>query len=154
MSVHVTQHAVDRYIERIAPVDRDEARRILERADAQAIEKAAAFGAHTVRLGSGVKLVITGVRDIRVVSVLPRHCINWSDLPPAEREHRKRYAREAAEERLTLCGRAAPAARRPRAACCSLCGLRSGHPMARACTRADCELADRGEGFTLEEQAE
>lgn len=47
MSVHVTNHAIDRYRERVADVDRAEAYATMACADA-AIEKARAFGARVV----------------------------------------------------------------------------------------------------------
>lgn len=80
MSVHVTHHAIDRYIERIAPVDRVAARAMIMSAE-RAIEFAAAFGAHTVRIGNGAKLAITGRDHIGVVTVLPRDWFNSADLP-------------------------------------------------------------------------
>lgn len=114
MSVHVTEHAIDRYCERIANVPRDQVRvMILEHG--RAIEAASRFGAHTVRLGNGCKLVITGRSEIRVVTVLDRRMINKADRP------------------------------KDGVVCCGLCGMRAGHPVVRACTRADCCLASRGE---------
>jgi hypothetical protein len=80
MSVHVTEHAIDRYIERIAPVGRDAARAAIAAA-APAILIASAFGAHTVRLGNGARLAITGRHNIRIVTVLPRDWFNRADLP-------------------------------------------------------------------------
>lgn len=124
MSVHVTQHAIDRYVERIAPVDREVARRTIAAA-APAIETAAAFGAHTVRLGNGAKLVIrgpsaglgTGSSRIAVTTVLARNVINWDDVPRS---------------------------RSVTPICCGSCGLRCGHPLARVCTRTDCGLGHLG----------
>lgn len=112
MSVHITAHAIDRYIERVAPVERAEAHSRIAAAG-RAIEFAAAFGGHTVRLGSGAKLVIRGVGRVRVVTVLPRGWINRADVPKGG------------------------------VVCCGGCGLRSSHPLARACTRVDCSLAAR-----------
>lgn len=84
MSVHVTEHAIDRYIERIAPVDRECARSTIASAE-RTIELAAAFGAHTVRMGNGAKLVLRGVHRIRIVSVLPRNWISRADMPRRRR---------------------------------------------------------------------
>jgi N-acetylmuramic acid 6-phosphate (MurNAc-6-P) etherase len=69
MGVHVTQHAIDRYIERVAPVAREEAYAAMACADA-AIERARSFGANVVRIAGGAGLVITGTQDIRIVTVL------------------------------------------------------------------------------------
>lgn len=72
MTVSVTHHAIDRYIERIAPVGRDEAARAILAAET-AIHAATAFGAHVVRLGNGARLVCTGpLSNVRVVTVLAR----------------------------------------------------------------------------------
>jgi len=124
MSVHITDHAVARYRERIAPVSEQDARRVMEAAE-RAIEVATAFGAHTVRLGNGAKLVLRGVGRIRVVTVLRRDWINRMDAP---------------RRRAMLCGRSAETMDYG-TICCTACGLRRGHPIARACTRTNCSLA-------------
>lgn len=111
MSVHVTQHALDRYVERVAPVGFDAARALIEAAS-PAIETAAAFGGHIVRLGNGAKLILRGRGRVRVVTVLAPGAIDHGD-------------------RLEL-------SHQP--ICCAQCGLRCGHPIARACTRTDCAL--------------
>lgn len=129
MSVHVTDHAVARYRERIAPVTAADARRVLQAAE-RACELAAGFGAHTVRLGNGAKLVLRGVGKIRIVTVLPRNWINSMDQP----------------RRIDACGRLAGSDSDHGAICCGTCGLRRGHPIARACTRTDCSLARFAEG--------
>lgn len=72
MSVHVTHHAIDRYIERVARVDRISAREAMLGA-ARGIFAAAAIGARIVRLPNGARLVVRGVTDIRVVTVLGRN---------------------------------------------------------------------------------
>jgi hypothetical protein len=110
MSVHVTAHAIDRYIERIAPVAREEAYAAMISAEA-AISRAAAFGAHVVRISGGAKLIITGSRQVRVVTVLRQDQIS-----------RGMYA----------------ALQQP--TCCGLCGLQTSHPIASACTRTECPL--------------
>jgi hypothetical protein len=112
--IHVTEHAIDRYCERFAPVGRAAARRRIASAE-RAIETAAAFGAHTVRIGNGAKLVIRGTAPVRVITVLERRQINPDDVP-----------------RLGV-------------VCCGSCGLRTGDPVARCCTRVDCPL-QRGAG--------
>ena len=61
-----TCHAIDRYIERVEPVDRAQAE---ARLTSGRIEAAAKFGAHYVRLGTGHRIVI---QDGYVITVLPR----------------------------------------------------------------------------------
>lgn len=114
MSVHVTEHAIDRWIERIAPDNRDQARQAIT-ASERAIEFAAAFGAHVVRLPNGAKLVCKGRGPVRVITVLGRAEIDG--------------------------GRGEQLNGQP--VCCGTCGVRSGHPVIRACTRTDCPLAAR-----------
>lgn len=125
MSVHVTRHAVARYQERIAPVSAESARAVLEAAE-RAIELAAGFGAHTVKLGNGAKLVLRGLGRIRIITVLEPGMINRMDLPR--------------RKRIDACGRLAGDDSEYGAICCGSCGLRRGHPIARACTRTDCRL--------------
>lgn len=69
MTVHVTHHAIDRYIERVRPVDRISAREAMLAAQ-RGIEAAAAFGAHVVRLPEGAGLIVRGLNPVRVVTVL------------------------------------------------------------------------------------
>jgi hypothetical protein len=65
--IHVTEHAIRRYIERIAPVGMGEAkRRIL--AHLPALERAAAFGAPCVRNGNGVGFLLKGNSVTTVLS--------------------------------------------------------------------------------------
>jgi hypothetical protein len=65
--VVVTQHAAQRWSERVRPCSRDEA--VAEIASHEkAIQAAAEFGAHAVKLPSRHRLVLDGVR---VVTVLP-----------------------------------------------------------------------------------
>jgi hypothetical protein len=110
MSVHVTAHAIDRYIERIAPVERGEAYAVMISAEA-AILRAAAFGGHVVRIASGAKLIITGRSQIRVVTVLRADQISSGMFATLQKP-----------------------------ACCGLCGLRTAHPIASTCTRSECPL--------------
>ena len=63
--IEATTHAIDRYIERVAPVSRSEAHAAL---CSQRMDMAAEFGAHYVKLGSGHRVVI---KDGFVVTVLP-----------------------------------------------------------------------------------
>ena len=63
--VHVTHHAIQRYVERVSPVTEDEARQALS---SKAIEIAADFGARFVRLATGQRIC---VRDHAVITVLP-----------------------------------------------------------------------------------
>jgi hypothetical protein len=71
MTVRVTHHAIDRYIERVAPTDRISARDAMLAAE-RGIETAARIGCRLVRLPNGARLVIRGVREVRVVTVLGR----------------------------------------------------------------------------------
>lgn len=65
--IHVTDHAVCRFNERIAPVGDVEARaRILEHMPT--LEIAADFGAPCVRTGDGVGLVVSGYAVVTVLS--------------------------------------------------------------------------------------
>lgn len=64
--IHVTSHAISRFRERVAPVSYDEAVAALS---SPAVEKAAAFGAPFVKLGTGQRIVLVGDH---VVTVLPR----------------------------------------------------------------------------------
>lgn len=64
--IHVTNHSIIRYQERVSPVSIDEARRILS---SEMIARACAFGARFVRLGTGQRIVLEGYS---VVTVLPR----------------------------------------------------------------------------------
>lgn len=80
MSVHVTEHAIDRYIERIAPIGRDQARAVMQSAEG-IIQAAANIGVHTVRLGNGAKLVLRGTDRVRIITVLTRTQISTADFP-------------------------------------------------------------------------
>lgn len=128
MTVHITNHAVDRYIERVAPVSRAEAARVMLAAE-RVITCGAAFGARVVRLASGARLIFRGTRPavgedgaatrthIRVVTVLGRGCI--------EGGHSAKLLKPL---------------------CCAACSLRCSHPLTRACTRTDCSLARDSRG--------
>lgn len=90
--ITVTAHAVDRYIERIAAVDRATAYAIIASAE-RAIEAAASFGAKAVKTATAKLIIQThelpgGGQDARVVTVIPRRQIDHSDLTLAEREQR------------------------------------------------------------------
>jgi len=63
--LHITQHAIERYIERVAPVTPDEAREAL---DCPAVRTAAQIGARFVRLHGGQRIVLQGCT---VVTVMP-----------------------------------------------------------------------------------
>jgi hypothetical protein len=68
----VTQHAVERYQERIDPrLTPAEARAAIQ-ASARAVEVAARFGCRSVRQGCGAKLILVGDA---VVTVLSRRSI-------------------------------------------------------------------------------
>jgi hypothetical protein len=77
--IHVTAHAARRYVERVDPkLTLAEATARIHASDA-ALEIAADFGAHVVRLGCGAKLILEG---FTVVTVYPRKWI----LQPRERQ--------------------------------------------------------------------
>jgi uncharacterized protein (DUF2252 family) len=63
--IHVTEHAIDRYRERVEAVSADAARIALS---SEAIVTAANFGAPYVKLGTGQRVVLEGSR---VITVLP-----------------------------------------------------------------------------------
>lgn len=65
----ITQHAIDRYIERVAVVTQDEARRRLALAE-KVVLVAAAFGCCSVKLGCGARLALCGAK---IVTVYPPH---------------------------------------------------------------------------------
>jgi hypothetical protein len=67
--IHITTHAIDRYIERVAPVSRPEAVAAIM-ARAKALQAAADFAGKasvTVRLSDGVRFVL---RDHHVLTTL------------------------------------------------------------------------------------
>jgi len=65
VEIHITAHAIERYIERVAPVTPDEAREAL---DSAAVRCAAEIGARFVRLSTGQRIVLQGHT---VVTVMP-----------------------------------------------------------------------------------
>ena len=93
--IHVTEHAIDRYIERVAPVDRATAYAIIAAAE-RGVETAARFGASVVRTASA-KLVLDGTT---VVTVHSRRHISNGDLNMEERQ--RRYAEHRARHRARL----------------------------------------------------
>lgn len=73
-AVEITDHAVDRWLERVEPrVTRTEAAAHIA-AHARAIRAAAAFGANIVRLATGHRLILAP-GEPRVVTVQRRHII-------------------------------------------------------------------------------
>lgn len=89
--IHVTEHAIDRFIERIRFCDREVARATIAAAE-RAVEVAASFGASTVKTAQA-KLVLQGTT---VVTVMPRNWIeNW-DLDMVQRLERKQEHRQRA----------------------------------------------------------
>lgn len=72
MTLHITNHAILRYIERVAPVSMEEARAALS---TPMITRAAAFGARTVILGTGQRVLL---REQTVITVLPRDAKPWA----------------------------------------------------------------------------
>lgn len=77
----ITNHALRRYQSRVAPVSLEQARAAL---DTPAIRKAIAFGARSIILGTGHKLV---VQDGKIVTVLPKSARRQ---PKVEREQEAR----------------------------------------------------------------
>lgn len=63
--IHITDHAIQRYQERIADVPAAEACRLM---DTAAVRSAAQFGAPYVRLPTGQRLVI---HEGKIITVLP-----------------------------------------------------------------------------------
>lgn len=78
--IHVTQNAIDRYIELIEPVSREVARSRIASAE-RGVEAAARFGAFVVKTATA-KLIIQGHR---VVTVLPKNWIDHAGMTNAER---------------------------------------------------------------------
>ena len=73
--IHVSPHAIERFIERVLPLSWDEAREAIL-AHAPAFEKAAAFHCEVVRCGDGSRFVLDGCRVVTVYgrAQLPRQC--------------------------------------------------------------------------------
>jgi hypothetical protein len=67
MTVHVTRHAAERYLERVDP--RLTMAEAIEALSSPTIRRAAEFGAAYVRLGTGQRVALDG---FVVVTVLPR----------------------------------------------------------------------------------
>lgn len=63
--VHITDHAVQRYRERIEPVDADQAKAAMLHAS-DTIDVAAEFGCSRVVLGNGARLVLQGSTVVTV----------------------------------------------------------------------------------------
>jgi hypothetical protein len=72
---HTTEHAIERYIERVCPCTQDEARAALS---TDRIRAAIAFGARMIKLGGGQRLII---RDGAIVTITPaeKQSRNWLD---------------------------------------------------------------------------
>lgn len=90
MSVIVTEHAIDRYIERVEHVERDMAREKILSAQ-RGIDAAARFGATTVKTPH-TKLVLQGTT---VVTVFPRNWVMNPHLSNAEARQLKQAHRQA-----------------------------------------------------------
>jgi hypothetical protein len=110
MSVHVTHHAIERYQQRVAPVEPAEAYAAIVAAE-RGIEAAAAFGGHIVKLANGARLIVRGRNRVHVVSVNAPGAIVGGPYAGSEQP-----------------------------ACCGQCGLRCEDPVASACIRPDCPL--------------
>lgn len=75
--IRVTKHAIERWIERIAPVSKESARASIL-SHSRTLNLAVAFGSGTVKLGDGTRLVLSGNA---VVTVLPKGWKSSSLLP-------------------------------------------------------------------------
>ena len=84
--MRVSEHAIARYRERVAPVSEKQAREVL---GGEFIRKACEFGADTIVLRNGSIVVIEG--DC-VVTVLPK---GSRPMPPKRARKRRRKARAA-----------------------------------------------------------
>jgi hypothetical protein len=75
--IQVTAHAIQRFMERVAPVGWDEARAAIL-SHASSIEVAARFNCAIVKLGDGSRLALDGERVVTVYArgMLPRQCRN------------------------------------------------------------------------------
>jgi hypothetical protein len=73
--IHVSNHACERFIERVEACTFEEARAAIM-AHEKAIEAAAKFGCEVVRCGRGERLVLSGNRVVTVYAAhtLPRQC--------------------------------------------------------------------------------
>lgn len=67
---HITQHAIDRFIERVEAVTQDEARRRLA-AYEKIVLAAASIGCRSVKLGCGARLALVGAKIITVYPPSP-----------------------------------------------------------------------------------
>lgn len=78
MTIHVTQHAVERFQERVSNIPDADARAALS---CPAVLMAAEIGAPYVKLGTGQRIVLEGSR---VVTVLPKDNPRWRLGTPRE----------------------------------------------------------------------
>lgn len=69
MTVHITRHALDRWIERVEPTADDAKARASIMSYGKVLELAISLKACGVKLGNGAKLVLEGNS---IVTVLPR----------------------------------------------------------------------------------
>lgn len=85
MTLHVTAHAIIRFQQRVSNVSEDIARQALS---STIIQRAAEFGAHYVRLGTGQRVVID---QGKVITVLPAdHRPGSMSMERSERFKRER----------------------------------------------------------------
>lgn len=73
--IHVCHHAAERWIERVNPAMTIDQAKAEIRTHSRAIVLASDFGAHTVKLGCGARLI---VEDRKVVTVLAQGQGFWS----------------------------------------------------------------------------
>lgn len=87
MTVRVTEHAIDRYIERIAPFATRDAVHAIILGAARGIVTAAAIGCEVVRISGGARLILQGdvvVTVVRCDSGFPRALKRHGDLPDGD----------------------------------------------------------------------
>jgi hypothetical protein len=75
--IHITDHAIDRYIERVAICTRDEARAEMMTAE-RGIEAAQTIGCRIVRMHNGAKLCLRGGAVVTVMTG-GRSCGHFGD---------------------------------------------------------------------------
>lgn len=84
MTVQVSLHAIARWQERVAACSVEEARAAIL-ASARVIERAVEFGASTIRLGNGARLIVD---NGLVITVLAKGQRNLTlAVPATERKH-------------------------------------------------------------------
>jgi hypothetical protein len=75
--IHVTDHAMRRFAERVTPCSLEEAKAAIL-SHSRALETAVQFDCQVVKLGDGSKLILQGNRVVTVQAryMIPRQCLN------------------------------------------------------------------------------